>query len=156
MTASGAIAPAVPSPLAADAPPRHDPAKLVWRAPPRVRIGEEFTVEVGLPAGPQPRSGRVELLYDPRILAVLGGAARGAPSGGAAARRAVIDVIGPGFPGAQPTPSEVRFRVLAVEPTDTRIAIENVAARTRAGSPLVFASPPAHQLAVVQAGGKIE
>lgn len=140
--------PAIAAPLAADAPPQHDPTRLVWRAPPRVRVGEEFTVAVGLPAGREPRSGRLELIYDPRVLAVLGGATRGGASGSA-----LVEVIGPGFPGALPTPSEVRFRVLAAEPTDTRIAIENLTARTRAGSPLALATPPAHQLAVVRAQG---
>jgi hypothetical protein len=155
MTASLVPAAAVPSPLAASAPPQSDPTKLVWRAPPRVQIGDEFTVEVGLPAGPQPRSGRVELIYDPRVLAVLGGAATGpsSPIGSAATRRAIVEVIGPGFPGAQPTPSEVRFRVLTAEPTSTQIAIENLAATTRAGTLLLLTSPPVHRLAVVQAQG---
>ena len=128
------------------------PAQLVWLAPPRVEIGEEFTVEVGLPSGPQPRSGRVELVYDPRILALLGGAAA---SGGTTAKRAVVDVIGPGFPGAAPTPSEVRFRVLAADPTTTQIAIENLSA-VAAGSPIAVTAPSAHRLAVARSKGTRE
>jgi hypothetical protein len=136
----------------------NEPAKLVWVAPSEVRIGGEFTVEVGLPAGPQPRSGRVELVFDARVLAVLGGATAGpaTPSDGASVRRAIVDVIGPGFPGAPPTPSEVRFRVLAADPTTTRIGVENLSAVTAAGSPLIVASPSAYRLAVVQGQGTRE
>ncbi len=131
-----------------------EPARLVWLAPARAGIGEEFTVEVGLPAGPQPRSGRVELVYDGRVLAVLGGAAAAPakPTESANARRAVVEVIGPGFPGAPPTPSEVRFRVLAADPTRTQISIENLSAVAE-GSPLVVASPATHPLAIVQSEG---
>ena len=139
-----------PTPAAAAGPPI-DPTKLVWIAPPKVAIGEEFTIMVGLPPGAQPRSGRVELVYDARVLAVLGGAAPGASSGSATARRAIVDVIGPGFPGAPPTPSEVRFRVLAADPTNTQIGIENLSA-VAASRPLVLVSPATHQL-VVQAQG---
>jgi len=144
----------VPTPPAAS----NEPAKLVWVAPSQVKIGGEFTVEVGLPAGPQPRSGRVELVFDARVLAVLGGATAGpaTPSDGASARRAIVDVIGPGFPGAPPTPSEVRFRVLAADPTTTRIGVENLSAVTAAGSPLIVASPSAYRLAVVQGQGTRE
>ena len=122
-------------------------ARLVWIAPAHAEIGAEFTIEVGLPTGPQPRSGRVELVYDPRVLAVLGGAATS--GGGATTRRAVVDVIGPGFPGTPPTPSEIRFRVLAAEPTRTQIGIENLSA-VADGSPLVVAGPGTYQLAIVQ------
>jgi len=114
-----------------------------------VEVGEEFTIEVGLPSGSQPRTGRVELVYDPRILALLGGAAA---SGGTTAKRAVVDVIGPGFPGAPPTPSEVRFRVLTADPTTTQIAIENLSA-VAAGSPLAVTAPSAHRLAVARPTG---
>ena len=140
-----------PTPAAAAGPPI-DPTKLVWIAPPKVAIGEEFTIRVGLPPGAQPRSGRVELVYDARVLAVLGGAAPAASNSSATARRAVVEVIGPGFPGAPPTPSEVRFRVLAADPTNTQIGIENLSA-VAASRPLVVASPAAHQLAIVQAQG---
>jgi len=126
------------------------PAQLVWLAPPRVEIGEEFTIEVGLPSGPQPRSGRVELVYDPRILALLGGAAA---SGGGTAKRALVDVIGPGILGSPPTPSEVRFRVLADDPTSTQIRIENVSAVT-GGSSLAVVSPDVHRLAIIHAPSK--
>jgi hypothetical protein len=116
-----------------------------------VVIGEDFTIEVGLPSGPQPRSGRVELVYDGRVLAILGGAAAAPawPSDSASARRALVEVIGPGFPGAPPTPSEVRFRVLAADPMSTQIGIENLSA-VAAGRPLAIASPVAHELAMVR------
>jgi hypothetical protein len=136
-----------PTPVPVHTPPApsNEPAKLVWVAPAQVKLGEEFTVEVGLPAGPEPRSGRLELVYDPRVLAVLGGAA--ASGGGAIRSRATVDVIGPGFPGAPPTPSEVRFRVLAAGPTKAEIGIENLSA-VSGGSPLLVAGPTAHLLAV--------
>jgi hypothetical protein len=124
-----------------------EPAHLVWRAPPQVAIGDDFTIEVGLSSGPQPRSGRVELVYDPRVLTVLGGAVT--PTEGASARRAVVEVIGPGFPGVPPTPSEVRFGVLAAYPTSTQIGIENLSA-IAAGKPLVVTSPATYGLAIVQ------
>jgi hypothetical protein len=138
----------VPAPAASN-----EPAKLVWIAPPQAKIGEKFTVEVGLPVGPQPRSGRVELVYDARVLAVLGGAAAAPakPTDSANARRAIVEVIGPGFPGAPPTPSEVRFRVLAANPTNTQIVIENLSA-VASSRPLVVATPGAYQLAIVQDG----
>jgi hypothetical protein len=148
-----AAAPAVPAPLAPDARPTHDLTKLVWSAPAMVEVGEEFTVEVGLPAGAQPRAGQVDLVYDTMVLAMLGGAAR-QTTVGATTGRAVVEVIGPGFIGGQPTPSEVRFRVLAGNPTTTRIVIENLSATTPDGKALALAGPSVHPLEVVKGTGK--
>jgi len=91
-------------------------------------------------------------LGSPSHLALLGGAAA---SDDTTAKRAVVDVIGPGFPGAPPTPSEVRFRVLADSPTSTQIAIENLSA-VAGGSPLVVTGPRAHRLAVARSKGTPE
>jgi hypothetical protein len=129
-------------------------ARLVWRAPSYAPIGGDFTIEVGLPSGPQPRSGRVELAYDARVLAILGGAAP-APAratDSANARRASLEIIGPGFPGVPPTPSEVRFKVVAADPTRTEIGIENLTA-VAGGSPLVVGNPAVHPLAIVPTEG---
>lgn len=142
----------VPGPLAPDARPTHDQTKLVWNAPPKVEIGHEFTIEVGLPAGSEPRSGQVELVYDAMLLALLGGATRQEASGGSA-RRAVVDVIGPGFRGGQPTPTEVRFRVLAGRPANTQISIEKLSATITSGNALVLEGPKAHGLAIVEPSG---
>lgn len=144
-----ATAPTVPLPLRGDAAPTHDLGKLVWTAPSEIPIGEEFTIEVGLPAGAEPRSGRLELLYDRLVLALLGGATpQGSQDG--AIQRVAVEVIGPGFRGGQPTPSEVRFVVLAGTPTKTQIGIENVVAKLATGPPLAVQSPKAHQLAIVE------
>jgi hypothetical protein len=151
----GAATPDVPKPLAADASPTHDLRKLVWIAPSSVEIGEEFMIEVGLPAGREPRSGRVELVYDAMVLALLGGATGRRDASGGAAQRAVVDVIGPGFRGGEPTPSEVRFRVLAGRPTSTQIGIENLSATIATGGALVLESPRAHSLAVVEPAGAV-
>ena len=140
--------PDVPRPLAPNAPPTHDLTKLVWNAPSRVELGEEFTIEVGLPAGPQPRAGRIELVYDPMVLAILGGAESQSSPG--PKRRASVEVIGPGFVGGQPTPSEVRFRVLAGTPTDTQIGIENLSAVAASGAAVTVESPKTYKLAIVQ------
>jgi hypothetical protein len=106
---------------------------------------------IGLPAGPQPRSGRIELVYDGRVLAVLGGASPGpAGAGGETARRAIVDVIGPGFPGGEPTPTEVCFQVLAADPMTTQIGIENLSAMTASGGALVVQTPSVHRLAILQ------
>ena len=85
------------------------------------------------------------------MLAVLGGAAAGSAklSDGSSVRRAIVEVIGPGFPGAPPTPSEVRFRVLAANPTKTQIGIENLSA-VAASRPLVVPTPGTYQLAIVE------
>jgi hypothetical protein len=152
-------APATGAPPVPPAAPPVDPTKLVWLAPPKVAIGEDFTIKVGLPPGALPRTGRVELVYDPRVLAILGGAAPAASSSSATTRRAAVEVIGPGFPRAPPTPSEVRFRVLTANPVSTQIGIENLAAVTSGGNSLVVASSPAHRLEIVSphsGGRKIE
>jgi len=145
----GAPTPDIPAPLAADAPPTHDLTKLVWTAPSQIQVGEEFTVEVGLPAGSEPRSGRLELLYDGLVLALLGGATPQGPARGTT-QRAVVEVIGPGFRGGQPTPSEVRFLVLAGTPTKTQLGIENLVAKLATGATLAVESPKSHQLAIVE------
>ena len=137
----------IPPPLRASAPPTHDPTRLVWRAPSAARIGDEFTVEVGLPAGPQARAGTVELVYDPLILAVLGGAASVA-SPSPTSRRAAVEIIGPGYRGGEPTPSEVRFRVISGTPTKTEIRLDKLFAKTASGEPLAIASPAPHLIAI--------
>ena len=143
----------VPGPLAPDARPTHDQTKLVWNAPPKVEIGHEFTIEVGLPAGSEPRSGQVELVYDAMLLALLGGATTRQEASGGFAQRAIVDVIGPGFRGGQPTPTEVRFRVLAGMPTSTQISIERLSATIASGGALVLEGPKAHDLAIVGPSG---
>lgn len=127
-------------PVAASSPgvPRPGETRLLVAAPSRVAAGNELIVSVGLPPGGAVRDARVELAYDPKVLAAVG-----APAGGTG--RVSVALAGAGAPLAQ-----VRFRVIAQSPTSTRIGIENATATDARGGSVAIATPGAHGVAIVE------
>ena len=114
---------------------------LLLAAPSRVAAGSALIVSVGLPPGGDARNARVELAYDPKVLAAVG-----APAGDSG--RLTVDLA-----GATGSPAQVRFRVIAQSATSTEIGIENATATDARGARVAIATPGAHRVAIVQAQG---
>jgi len=148
--APGQLQPAAGSPMSEALPVAVSPptvslpgeARLLLAAPSRVTTGNELIVSVGLSPGGAVRDARVELAYDPKVLAAVG-----APAGGTG--RVSVPLAGAAGPLAQ-----VRFRVIAQAPTNTQIGIENATARDARGASVAIATPGAHGVAIVQGSGK--
>jgi general secretion pathway protein D len=110
---------------AAAAPAPAGPATpLLVSAPPQVGAGQEFSVSLSLPAGNDATSATVRLAYDPQVLSLVGnpqtaGGAKPDDSGSL-----LVEVAAPGVAGVQPTPTQVRFRVVSTTPVNTEIAVE--------------------------------
>jgi hypothetical protein len=106
-------------------------------APEQVSTGQDFTVNLSLRAG---RTASVSLTFDPNVLSAVRRPAPGdttLPDRG----RVLIDVVGPGFAGAAPAPTAVRFRVVGAAPTTTQIQVEYLS--TTHDSDLESLIPPA-------------
>ena len=113
-------------------------SRLLLAAPSRVATGNELVVSVGLPPGRGIRDARIELAYDPKVLAAVG-----TPQSGAG--RVSVALAGAVSPLAQ-----VRFRVIAESPTNTQIGIESASATDARGASVAIATPGAHGVAIVQ------
>lgn len=133
-------APAPVAPAAAAAQTRS--VNLLWAAPSRAVAGGEFTVNIGLPAGAEARTARLEVAYDPGVLQPVGGT----PTGEG---RVGVDVQGPVAAGASTAPVQLRFRVLATAPTSTQLRIEGAGATDFGGAPVGLITPGAHTVNVV-------
>lgn len=127
--------PSIPQPAA------EQPAELLFDASPEAEIGREWTMNVGLAPGDEGRGARIEVLYDPKALNVVGGAP-GQDSG-----RTVIEIAAPPAAGAMVPPVTVRFRVVAQSPTTTQVNF--VAAED--GAPV--SGPSSHSVRIVAPGG---
>ncbi|MGH8701652.1 MAG: cohesin domain-containing protein [Burkholderiales bacterium] len=114
---------------------------LLLAAPSRVAAGNALVVSIGLPPGDKARTARVELAYDPKVLAAVDAPATG--SG-----RLTLELSGATGPLAQ-----ARFRAIAQSPTNTQIRIENAIATDARGASVAMATPGAHDVAIVGAQG---
>jgi general secretion pathway protein D len=114
-------------------------------APTQATVGQEFAISFSLPAANEPVTANMQLTYDPTVLNVVAvspaasGASVAPASGGVS-----VDVATTGIAGTPPTPSQVRFRVVARAPTNTEIGIE-VGSASRA----VLPPPTPHALSIV-------
>jgi hypothetical protein len=133
---------ALPVAVSSPSAPLPGEARLLLAAPSRVAAGNELIVSVGLPPGGAARDVRVELAYDPKVLAAVG-----APAGGAG--RVSLALAGAAGPLAQ-----VRFKVIVQSPTNTRIGIESAMATDARGASVPVAIPAAHAVAIVQGARK--
>jgi hypothetical protein len=140
--AGSAMSEALPVAVSPPTGPLPGETRLLLAAPSRVTTGNELIVSVGLPPGGAVRDARIELAYDPKVLAAVG-----APAGGTG--RVSVPLVGAAGPLAQ-----VRFRVIAQAPTNTQIGIENATARDARGASVAIATPGAHVVAIVQGSGK--
>ena len=112
--------------------------RLLLAAPSRVAAGNELVVSVGLLPGGPVRDARVELGYDPKVLAAVG-----APGQGAG--RVSVALAGASGPLAQ-----VRFRVIAQSPAETQIGVENATGTDARGGSVSIVTPGAHRVTIVK------
>jgi general secretion pathway protein D len=131
--ASGASATAIG---AAAAPAANAPAALSVQAPSQVGVGEEFSLQLSLPGGNTAITSKVELRFDPALLAPVGGA------GGAG--RAEVEVSSSGVAGVSAPAASVRLRVLAKAATTAEVGFDVVS------SNLPTQAPPAVSIGIVQ------
>ena len=131
-----AAAPAGVSAGAAAAAPAEAPAALSAQLPAQVGIGEEFSVQLALPDGNQAISARVQLRYDPALLAPVGAAG--------SAGQAEIALASSGVAGVAAPPAVLRMRVLAKAPATAEIGFDV------SSSNLPVQAPPPAPLAIIQ------
>ena len=96
-------------------------------------MGDEFTLTLTL-VSDRPMSSRVELSYDPSIIAQ---SASGDPG------RATLDVRAAGLPGVPQQPQQLRFKVLAKQPVATSISIQ------ASSSDGTISAPDSHAISIV-------
>ena len=128
--------------------------ELALDGPAQAAMGQEFVVNLGLPARNQGANVTIELSYDPAVLNAVGGppAAPGAPPPPDPGR-VQVSVVGPAIAGAPPVSTQVRFRVVANAPTTTTIRVESVNGTDAAGRALNVTAPGALALSVIGAQG---
>lgn len=129
---------ALPVAVSSPSVPLPGETRLLLAAPSRVVAGNELIVSVGLPPGGAVRDARVELAYDPKVLAAVG-----TPAGRAG--RVSLALAGATGPLAQ-----VRFKVIAESPTNTEIGIASASATDARGVNVAIAMPGVHPVAIVQ------
>jgi general secretion pathway protein D len=124
---------------AAAAPQVAAPVPLNIVAPAQTPVGSEFTLTLSVPASNTPVTANLQLTFDPAVLNIVGiTPATGSlptPEQGTAA----VTVAASGIAGTPPTPTQVRFKVVATAPTNTEIGMEVVTS----SRPLML--PPAAQ-----------
>ena len=118
---------------AAAAPVAEAPAALSAQVPAQVGIGEEFSVQLALPDGNQAITTRVQLRYDPALLAPVGGTAD-----------ASVELSSSGVAGVAAPPATVRMRVLAKAPGQAEIGFDVASAN------LPVQAPPPVAIGIVQ------
>lgn len=134
LTPPGAATTATPAGrAAAGAPAPEAPAALSAQVPAQVGIGEEFSVQLALPDGNQAITARVQLRYDPALLAPVGGAGD-----------AGVELSSSGMAGVAAPPATVRLRVLAKAPGQAEIGFDVASAN------LPVQAPPPVQIGIVQ------
>ena len=163
-TAAAATAPTAAAQRQAAAAPRNTTAQneavpLLVTGPQQVSVGQEFALNLRFSGEVQQSANAyVDLSYDPAVLSLAGGAAPaagaasaggqegGAVSGGGRTR---VNVVTTGIGGVEPTPAEVRFRVIAKERTSSEIGIQIGSAIDFSGKPVKIIAPPAHNIEIV-------
>jgi general secretion pathway protein D len=151
-TAAGALS-LVPSVAAAQAgfptlpeqpvtPPTRGTSDAVGRAeaivvelsgPAQVALGDDFSVSVALPGGPDARRAQAEVTFDPSLLQLATESTEGAQTQAAAAGGPVVSST-PGRAvvrlnageGGQSTEGNIQFRVIAKSAATTQLSLENV------------------------------
>src|SRR5882672_5904732 len=164
-TTAAATAPAVGAQRQAAAATRDasvpgEAIPLLVTGPQQASAGQEFALSLRF-AGDVQQSANVyvDLSYDPAVLSLAGGGAA-APAGatGAAAQgggaasgsgRTRVNVVTMGIGGVEPTPAEVRFRVIAKERASSEIGIQIGSAIDFSGKPVKIIAPPAHNIEIV-------
>lgn len=140
-----------------DAVATAESVQLSVNGPQQASAGQEFTVSLRFSAeSQQSANAYIDLSYDPAILALAsGGAAAAPPQGGAPggapaeSGRTRVNVVTTGIGGVDPTPVDVRFRVVAKERTSTEIGIQVGSAIDFNGKAVRVVAPPSHNVEIV-------
>jgi general secretion pathway protein D len=110
-----------PSPAAAQ-----KPGQLNIAAPAQAGIGQEFAVTLSFPSDAEQATASVQLTYDPAVLNVVGVTPSAGGTTEAASGNLAVDVATQGIAGTTPTPTQVRFRVVAKQATAADIGVDIV------------------------------
>jgi len=140
-------APTAPRTNVASAPPAaaSAPVPLLFSAPAQVQAGSEFNVRFAIPADVLARSVAAIVAYDPKTLEPIGGGEVAAPG------RLAVTVAGAAVAGAQPQPSDVRFRVLPEATGTSVIRVESAQATDADDNNVGVTVPAARQLNILPA-----
>jgi general secretion pathway protein D len=115
---------------------------MLFAAPSQAQAGSEFSVRLAIPTDALARNAVATVAYDPKILEPVG-------ANVVAPGRVSLNVAGAAVPGAQPSPSELRFRVLPDASGATEIRVEGAAATGADGNPIGVVAPDPHQLTIL-------
>jgi general secretion pathway protein D len=154
---ASAVKPPIPGLPGAPSVAPADSVELAVSGPAQAAVGQEFVVNLSLPARNEGANATIEVAYDPTVLRALGGqpaapqATPGAPPPAADAGRTMVTVSGPAVAGAPPASTPLRFRVVANAPTTTTIRIESLTGTDAAGRPLLVTAPGALSVSIVGA-----
>jgi general secretion pathway protein D len=135
MSPQAAAGPAQGAPAPAPAA-QQKPGRLNIAAPSQAGIGQEFAVTLSFPSDAEQATASVQLSYDPAVLNVVG--VTPPPGGGAPAAASgsvAVDVATQGIAGTTPTPTQVRFRVVAKAPTAVDIGLDVINASRAVEAP---------------------
>jgi general secretion pathway protein D len=135
MSQQAAAGPAQGAPGPAPAA-QQKPGRLNIAAPSQAGIGQEFAVTLSFPSDAEQATASVQLSYDPAVLNVVG--VTPPPGGGAPAAASgsvAVDVATQGIAGTTPTPTQVRFRVVAKAPTAVDIGLDVINASRAVEAP---------------------
>ncbi len=131
--------------------------ELALIGPAQAVIGQEFVVNLSLPARNQGANATIDLSYDPSVLNVVGGQPAALATPGAPPPpdpgRALVAVVAPAVAGAPPVPTAVRFRVVATAPTTTTIGVDSTTATDATGAQVTVSVPGAITVSITGAQG---
>jgi len=129
---AGTGGPAVTAPSTSSSGPE---LQVAVSAPAEVKVGSEVAIAMSLAAGSEAASAQVQVTYDPQVLKPVGLAP--APGGVNAADQAqvLVDVASSGVAGLPPTPTQLRFQVIAPNATQTELDLVVVRASRRVTIP---------------------
>jgi len=115
---------------------------LLFAAPSQARAGSEFSVRLAVPTDASARSVVAVVTFDPKTVEPLGGTL-------AAPGRLRVNIAGPAVAGAQPTPTELRFRILPGATGSTEIRVESATATDADDNAVGVAVPAPQQLSIL-------
>ena len=131
--------------------------ELALIGPAQAVIGQEFVVNLSLPARNQGANATIDLSYDPSVLNAVGGRPAAPATPGAPPPpdpgRALVAVVAPAVAGAPPVPTAVRFRVVATAPTTTTIRVDSMTATDATGAQVTVSVPGAITVSITGAQG---
>ncbi len=151
MSPSGGPGPAAaipprPAVAVAAAQPSAAPASfgLLLAVPSQAQIGSEFSMQLAIPTEVLARSVAAVVAYDPKAVEPVGGTV-------AAPGRVTVNIAGAPVAGAQPQPSELRFRVLAGAQGATELFVESAIGVDADGGQVNVSVPGRHRLTILPA-----